>query len=394
MEPVYKVIFKGQIEPGYKLEGVKENLTLLIKCSPAMADKLFNGKSYALAKDLPEASALEKQKQFKAIGLVTTLKAENISADTDSSNPDPVTESKAQQLNQSAKKLSEQLKQTAQSLTSKAQSTAENLKNAASPNNTGHDKNTITKQTKSPKNWQQKYFKVVGYFSFFCATIAILVVLLVGSGIGIKLISSSASVDVEQVDTRFSNLEQQLEKQEDARYESTAVTSQNDIDSYQAEVAASFEFQKNEEEYFAKIETNLNSYAKVLGQRSVKEKGSSYYMQTFSEINNGDPKFIFWKDLLEFTEDLDDSATSISEYKNTDKRKVEWPDAISWFINAYMENIAREANAEQEQDRNFQKAFEATTDGLVVIGIAFSIFMYFTMILALLRIEANTRNAG
>ena len=56
-EPLYKVVFSGELMPGESLETVKSNLAQLFKSSPAKIDSLFTGRPVALKRELKEADA-------------------------------------------------------------------------------------------------------------------------------------------------------------------------------------------------------------------------------------------------------------------------------------------------------------------------------------------------
>ena len=104
---IHSIIFRGNLQPGQKIEQVKQRLVKLFKADEQQIERLFQGGSVTLEKSLTPEKAQAYQLMMKKVGLVTTIKppvrlsstkkATNTAADT------PIRDSKPE--NNDSKKI-------------------------------------------------------------------------------------------------------------------------------------------------------------------------------------------------------------------------------------------------------------------------------------------------
>tara|TARA_R110002167_G_C12700580_1_gene653458 strand:+ start:3967 stop:4833 length:867 start_codon:yes stop_codon:yes gene_type:complete len=90
MAAMYKIIFKGEILDDSKKPQIESALCKHFKIPKEKSSLLFNGKSYALKKELSAEKAIEYQGKFSKIGIVTHFIKEETLADEITSQ-EPVT---------------------------------------------------------------------------------------------------------------------------------------------------------------------------------------------------------------------------------------------------------------------------------------------------------------
>ena len=401
MDASYKLIFKGNIQPNTNIEDAKKSLCELIGISPKSIDKLFSGKAFAIAKNLTKQEADDKLAKLQAIGLIVHLKGgeqAQQSSSQQSSNVNKVDlEALSSTVKQSITSASEVCKSATSTFISKASEVAADLKEQKeSQANTVVIESNQTVKPKKSTIWQRRYFKIVAYISFFWATISIIAAILIATGTGVKVMNALGGPDIQAQEVTYEHLAETLEQKEESRY-----ASEESEHSYEGSIKDSIKEQqalaeqaKVIDEYFHKFEVNIYAFAKELGQVSLKEsKLNSRYKRYFTEIDSKVDNNAFWKELITFTEELADDASTLNDLKETDSRKVEWQFAVEWFTKRYVENLRNQEQAAQQQDKKIAKTLDSIGPQLIAIGVAFGLFMNFTMILALLRIERNTRVA-
>ena len=69
----YRIIFRGEIEPGLDLDVVKKSLAQLFKTTPERIEKLFSGKQVTLNKDLDELSAQSYVTELQSAGAICVI---------------------------------------------------------------------------------------------------------------------------------------------------------------------------------------------------------------------------------------------------------------------------------------------------------------------------------
>ncbi|MCF6441742.1 hypothetical protein L1077_20095 [Pseudoalteromonas luteoviolacea] len=389
MDASYRIVFKGQTQPNINIDNAKSELCKLMGLSPQSCDKLFSGQAFALVKNLTKQEADIQLDKLQSIGLIVYLKGGDSAIQPE--NP-------SNNLNLGG--FSNTVKKSLSSASDACKSATSVLKNKANKANSGSSRKPASGSTQSvskkkkPNLWQRQYFKIVAYISFFWATVSIIAAILFTTGASVNIMDALIGPDVENQETTYHYLADYLKQQEEQKY---AVDEEGG--SYESAINASIEEQKLLaaeakiiDDYFKQFEININAYAKELGQQSLKGSGQRKRLKsTFTKLDKNTQEHAFWKDIVAFTKDLSEDATSLEQLKDKNMRKVEWMDAVKWFVKRYTANLEAQKQAEKQQDQKLVSVFDAVGPQLIAIGVTFGMFMNFTMILALLRIERNTR---
>lgn len=231
---------------------------------------------------------------------------------------------------------------------------------------------------------KEKFFKIVGGFSLFMASITLLVAIISGFTAANQFFGSAD----EDIDHPEIKLEQIHSK-----------TGSNKTDADESVSKAESSSEKEDKEYFEKLDSvlssiinELNEFAKATDQGSVNEKGLEKYLIQNTESMGRDDYLIFLDNLSEASEDLNDKAEEIASLKPEDEKYIQWSkDFLPWFITTYTKEYNKELQRIQDEKME-DKLSQASS--LVTAGIAasaFLIFVFFTLILLMVQIEKNTR---
>lgn len=360
MEDKYKILFSGEILDGFEVESVKRSVSSLLKCTSTKVDALFSGKTFCLGKDLDKAEAKEMYTKFQKVGLKLQLKKEQV----DMGNVYSQEEINSDFISTNVK---------------------DSVKDSVF-------KKVISTSKKSSK-WEVRYFSVVKYLSFAVASIALTIALSMGLGLVGTFMEANEVEDVKIDKIEFQTLKSKLKAEEDKRYESGATVDQSQSQKELEEQQRAVEVEEKLNKYFANIEENINTYAKTLKQQSVKEFGADRLKVALDKTDDKGEPWVFWELMDEFTQDLARDANEISELEDGDYRKVDWKSAIDWAVKSYVRSINNHEQQKLQQKVKVQKALEEAEVEIMVLSIAFAVFIFFTIILALLRIERNTRES-
>jgi len=86
-----------------------------------------------------------------------------------------------------------------------------------------------------------------------------------------------------------------------------------------------------------------------------------------------------------------DDANEVKTLNADDVRRTEWLTSLNWWLDARKQHTQTElARINYERAQAMDSKAEALTQ-LMVVGVAFALFMYFVIMLVLMRIESNTR---
>ncbi len=132
----------------------------------------------------------------------------------------------------------------------------------------------------------------------------------------------------------------------------------------------------------------MNEYAKIVGDDPVARHPVrndllqiAIHQQSLDAI----------AELDDFVEDLVDDADNLVKLGKADVRRPSWMSSIEWFFFERKNQLRHEhERVQQEQHDALQDNANALVN-LMVAGSAFIAFMFFVIILVLMRIESNTR---
>jgi len=240
-----------------------------------------------------------------------------------------------------------------------------------------------------PSDIEVSFFSVVRKFCMFIATISILVVavLLMTS---LSDFMSSADEDISEPDVSYSDYKDKLQKRYDQSYiqKDSGMSSTEQKENKIAEDSKKLKFEKEFDEYYIKIESNLNEYAKTVSDDPVSNYNLREWILKKAIDENS---FEIMEELDDFVDDLINDANNLKKLGQDDVRRQKWIKSLEWFFDE------RDAQLQLENARIQQEHLDAMVDKtealsqLMVAGSAFMVFMFFVIILVLIRIETNTR---
>ncbi|TWX55784.1 hypothetical protein [Colwellia hornerae] len=396
-----KILFKGEIEEGFNKGEVIKNLADILGVDASKAPVLFTGRTVSLAKDLNEEEMLKKASQFMAIGLKIDIKKEVFDSTQTSTQESFSKEELTKKISSVGKKIFN--KETLKSFTEQAEKIKDasvNFSKRSSSEVPSNDTDENLPKNASDKksiNWQNKYFSIVTSFSFFVATIAIISSITFSSSTLMGHLNSSKIEESSGLPT-YEDLKGSLEQKELSRYEPADA----EYDTSDSEAKIKNEINRKDyiekiNSYFIDVEKNINSYAKILSQQSVKEYGSERLKDNIQRYNEFGYKYYqadkyeVWKSIIQFTDNMSNDAGDVSELKDGDYRKQEWEVTISWFLDKYEQKVQNHQKEQQNIDEETVRLKQESSEALLYALYSFAIFMVFTLILTLLRIEKNTR---
>jgi len=241
-----------------------------------------------------------------------------------------------------------------------------------------------------PDDIETAFFSIVRKICMFIASVSIIVVIIFLLS-SLSDFMSSADEDILEPDISYIEYKEELQNRYDKSYTTKENASSLLTQQKERKLIAdskSLKFEKKFDKYYNEIEKNLNDYAKIVGDDPV----SNYNIREWilkKTIKAGNLDSL--DELNDFVEHLRDDADKLKILGGDDQRRPKWIKSLEWFFDE------RDKHLENEHERIQQEHFEAMTDKaealtqLMVAGSAFITFMFFVIILVLMRIESNTR---
>ncbi|MGS0497416.1 hypothetical protein ACU8V4_09550 [Pseudoalteromonas mariniglutinosa] len=381
MEISYKIYCKGEITSGENHENVVAALSDYLGISLTASRLLFDGKTRCISKNLSKQEALRRYNDLNKMGIKISLKKLEIEPTSSNDAND--------NQNEKVKDLKGTYKQAKQTVTELKDKLSEFSKN---------NKHTVTddgalKNSAKNTNFEDKYFVVTRYFSFITATLSLLLAAILVCVLIFDYLDSNKIKSFEESQIEFNTFKNQLEDTEKSRYSSAGENELNSNFDITTAQELQLEYNKKVDMYFSSIEQNINVFANATKDISVKEYGSNQLKNTLKQVDSqySIEPYHFFETLLEFTEDLGDSGDFVSSLKDGDTRKINWIDSVTWFINNYKSEISSIAESKRYAESKNSENQEERLYIAILIGLLFGGFVTYTMVLALLRIEKNTR---
>jgi len=242
-----------------------------------------------------------------------------------------------------------------------------------------------------PDDIETTFFSVVRKFCMFIASISIIVVVIFLLS-SLSDFMSSADEDISDPDVSYNEYKDELQNRYDNSYVTKdSATSSSSTEQKERKLIADserLEFEKEFDKDYKEIEKHLNEYAKIVGDDPVSNYNiRKWLLDKATEEDNLDSL----NELNDFVEDLRDDADKLKKLDSADQRRPKWIKSLEWFFDE------RNKQLQNEHERIQQEHYEAMTDKaealtqLIVAGSAFITFMFFVIILVLMRIESNTR---
>ncbi|GEM_PF-2590564 len=242
------------------------------------------------------------------------------------------------------------------------------------------------------KRIEHSFISFVGMFSMLVAVIAICT-LLVSLAIGGNQYTSSVNKTISEPDIDYQDYKDAKQDAYNQSYESEDPMV-SDTDKKAAKLAdaeAKLNLDKKFNSFYTPIAQNFNVYAKETGDNPVSNfpnlRGDLFRLL----IDNEDGSFHLMQPLLDFSIDLKDSAADIKKLPENDSRKVKWIDSLNWFLEQKDSHLHRENMRIENEYQRVKHDKEEAAQFMMLAGGAFLVFIFFVLLLVLLRIERNTR---
>jgi hypothetical protein len=163
-----------------------------------------------------------------------------------------------------------------------------------------------------------------------------------------------------------------------------------------AKAMAEAEFEKQLKPHLDAIVANITAYADNLGQAKPDAKALGDYVRTNMQqaLRATDDHSLQWSyvsGLEKATHDLAADASRLSKLDPSDPNRVRWDAFIDWFTSQYKHQLSVELQRISAERMETIAGKEAAPALFYAAASAFGIFLVFTLLLLLLRIELNTR---
>ncbi|MFL3651819.1 MAG: hypothetical protein ACI6PR_11425 [Pseudoalteromonas sp.] len=303
MSATFKIIFNGQLHQDADITSVQEQLAQFLKIPHDIVIQLFDGKSYALKKDLTSIDAVKTESSLKKLGLITKVEPERTAPVIQSQNSQLVCPKHIQNNDKKVPVKTNDENSAVQS--KKAQL------------------NTVFEQTNVKTRLLSNTLKSALYLCY----LALFIVTLFGLSTSYTVIKSTFTSD-ESVQSKLSYQQYKL-----------FLNEQNST-KHQPQIAIAEQGTKTDStennEYFSKFSAHINRYAKTLGQVNINAMGGDKLQQHLQEIDDLGPKNEFWKQLILLAKNLDNDSHKMSALQSDDSAKIHWINAVDWISQSYI----------------------------------------------------------
>jgi hypothetical protein len=233
-----------------------------------------------------------------------------------------------------------------------------------------------------------RFFKVVGVFSYIAAALSLL------AAVGLAALASIQFTEKTDETKRKPQVSfEQYQEQVQSSQRNNTPAKEDDPAEVQPKPdnVADGVFQEKLGLVFNRIVTAIDEFAAANNQGSVNREGLQKYLIDNTAALNRDEYLDFLSALANEAEKLSAKKQQISEMAADDPNHIKWDKFLDWFISSYMQSYNEEQERIQAEKVKQEANKSEALSELAVSGAAFMVFVFFTMILLLVRIEANTR---
>ena len=242
------------------------------------------------------------------------------------------------------------------------------------------------------KRIEHSFIAFVGMFSMLVAVIAICT-LLVSLVIGVNQYTRSVNETIAEPDIAYQDYKDEKQDVYNQSYESEG-SIVSDTDKKAAELAdaeAQLKLDKKFDNFYTPIAQNFNVYAREINDDPVSSIPSLRADLFRLLIENENGSFHLMQPLLDFSIALKGEATDIKRLTATDTRRVKWIDALNWFLAQKDVHLQQENKRIENEYRQMKHDKAEATQFMMLAGGAFLVFIFFVLLLVLLKIERNTQ---
>lgn len=343
MSASFKIIFNGQLHQNADISTVQDQLCQFLKIPHNVAVKLFDGKAYALVKNLSSIDAVKTEVQLKNFGLITKVEPH----------------AKITAVEKPA--LSKQLIVTKNDSAIKA---ATSKIKSISP--------LINSPAKLPKIALQSAL-------FFCYSL-LFICIICAAVISINTLQKNIiSKPVDVLPTlSYSNYKQYLNNQNNRT--EVAIENRDNTENLQKEP------QQHINSYFTSFSSLINNYADILNQPNIESMGGEKLKQHLQEIDALGDTHLFWQQLISLAKSLNNDAYLMSLLANNDPNKIQWINAVDWISQSYIRQQQSQPKAIQSTPTDTMQADSPILDLTLLI----SLMSFLTLIIISIKMKVRS----
>ncbi|WP_253188824.1 hypothetical protein [Pseudoalteromonas sp. EB27] len=315
MSATFKIVFNGQLYQNTDLTSAQEQLSQLLNIPHNIVVQLFDGKAYALKKDLSSIDAVKTESSLKKLGLITKVEPQLITVISQSQNNQIA-------LTEHSKNTDKHISESTEGKSISIQS--ERLDTGKAPNTAA-----AIKQSYNKYKLLRNTLKSALYFCYS----ALCIITLIGVVISVNALKNNFGIlnngttnNTTTNNLSYQNYKQYLIDQNSLNQPAQKVTNERTTNPTQ----------QKSNEYFRRFSSLINSYAQTTGQADIKTMGGDKLQQHLQEIDDLGPKNEFWQQLIQLSKSLDNDKHAIGMLNNTDPAKVQWINAVDWISQSYI----------------------------------------------------------
>ena len=348
MSATFKIIFNGQLQQHADISLVQKQLSQFLNIPHTIAIKLFDGKSYALKKDLTSIEAVKAESSLKKMGLITRVELHQSTALT------------AKQYPIALKKLTKH--------DDAEEHKTSNSKRTLLQKKTNSIQTIITRYKYDKVKLQRSSLKSLLYLCY----IALLVMTITGLTVSYNLLSNTMS---ESQSNTLTGLTYQDYKQ--------YITEQKAVSNQQkTNLSANNNAQQSHDsEQFNRFSLLINSYADSVKQPNIEKMGGEKLNLRLQEIDDLGEKNAFWLQLINLAKSLNNDAHTMSTLNNTDPNKVQWINAVDWISQRYIR---------QQQNGNAHPKVNQPNNAVINLTLSISVLSLLILMIIVIKMKLRT----
>ena len=235
------------------------------------------------------------------------------------------------------------------------------------------------------------FLRINRLFSITVALISLIVVFAFLI-IVLKISINSPNLEIESPEVTYAEYKEQLNR-EFKSIKASAQTKVTPADPVQ-KAAAPKKRNTKYDDLTDKIYRNINTYANKVGAGTAKEDFlKDILIKIAADFDNQGANLgiAFLAELEAATSQMAADASYNLQFDMADTRRVDWEMFLGFFVKEYESRLMVELEQIQEEQSRIAGEKATIFDKLTIAGAVFVIFFLFTMMLALLKIEFNTR---
>ncbi|BED89785.1 hypothetical protein PspMM1_22530 [Pseudoalteromonas sp. MM1] len=344
MSASFKIIFNGQLHQNADISTVQEQLCLFLKIPHNVAVKLFDGRAYALVKDLSSIDAVKTESKLKSFGLITKV--------------EPHASVRAPQSATGTKLV-----------VSPSEPAVKNIDRKL----TSIKKSGINSPAALPKLALQSAL-------FFCYSL--LFICLICSAVisfnTFKISKIDSSIASPSTTLNYVHYKQYLANQK--KHPEVSLPNTHSTDELDQRA------QQKIDSYFARFSAHINSYAKILKQPNINSMGAEKLKQHLQEIDALGTEHVFWEQLINLAKSLNSDAHVMSKLTNDNPDKIQWINAVDWISQSYIRQQQNKPDALPASPANTQLAKSPILDLTLLI----SLMSFLTLIIISIKMKVRS----